>query len=93
MTFPTPSQGQERKCCSQRVSAGPLGGARILLCDITIPSPGSALATEKEKVTGGSAVDILEVRHYLTELEGSGQPCLRFRYVTIAKLITEIADV
>lgn len=59
-TFPTSCHGQERKCCSWRVLAGPLGGARILLCDITISSPGSTLA-EKQKVTGGLATDVLEV--------------------------------
>ena len=56
-TFPISCHGQERKHCSWRVSAGPLGGARVLLCDITISSPGSTLA-EKEKVTGGLATDV-----------------------------------
>lgn len=52
-----------------RVPDGPLGGVRIPLCDITMSSPGSTLATEKEKLS-----DILKVRRYLMELEGISQP-------------------
>lgn len=45
------------------------------------------------RLTEGSAIDILEVGRYLTELEGISQPCLQFRYVTTAKLRTEIAGI
>lgn len=51
-----------------RVPDGPLGGVRIPLCDITMSSPGSTLATE-EKLSA-----ILKVGRYLMELEGISQP-------------------